>query len=389
MLKLYGQAGRWALAVGICLAPLSVPRAHDRISTSVTWDREIGPLVERRCASCHTHEGFAFPLTSYEQARPWAVAIKEVTLAGEMPPWGAAPGVGHFANDRRLTRHEIELIAAWVDGGAPSRPRNTREAGSQGVNPQDANAELTPPAVKEIIADPAAFDSERVNSRGNPKGAAGQFETFVPLANAVISEATQRTASVTVGVPAGLSLTAWTFEPGEASLVDRVDLELATRWLGTWTPGERAIEFPADAGVALGASALFTARISYREPRERVIDYSGIRIWTTKDPRPKTVRETTIVRSWRTANAVELLALRPTGAAGVAVEAMARFASGRVEPLGLFAVPARAPHPIYRLARPLALPAGSRVDVTGPVRVLYADGATRTVKPNVRRRPRR
>jgi hypothetical protein len=79
--------------------------------------------------------------------------------------------------------------------------------------------------------------------------------------------------------------------------------------------------------------------------------------------------------------------MRPTGTADV--EAVARFADGRVEPLGVFAVPARAPHPTYRFARPLALSVGARVEVTGAVRLLYTDGATRTVKPNVRRRPRR
>jgi mono/diheme cytochrome c family protein len=349
------RAASWCVAVGLLITFVPAGRAHDRISTKVSWTREIGPLLERRCVACHTGGGFAFPLTTYEDARPWAVAIKEVTLASEMPPWGAAPGVGHFANDRRLTRHELELIAAWVDGGAP---RDIPDSQLPAPDPQ----------------------------RGH-EGRNRDIETRVPLANAVISEATERTASVTLEVPSGLTLTAWTFEPDAAQIVERVDLDLGPRWVGTWTPGEGAIEFPPDAGVALTASALFTARIFYRQPAERVIDRSGIRIWTTKEPRSRTVRETTVVRSWRTVHAVELIALRPTGAADV--EAVARFSTGRVEPLGIFHVPARAPHPLYQLARPLALPAGARVEVTGPVRLLYTDDATRTVKPKVRRRPRR
>jgi hypothetical protein len=344
------------------VALVSTLGAHDRISTKVTWAREIGPLVERRCIGCHTQHGFAFPLTTYEDARPWAVAIKEVTLAGEMPPWGAAPGIGHFANDHRLTRHELELIAAWVDGGAP------RDL---------PNSEL--PEVNSQVSTP--------NSHNDHEGADDEIETRVPLANAVISDATQRTASVTLNVPSGLTLTAWTFEPGAARIVERVDLEVGTRWLGTWIPGEDAIDFPSDAGVALNTSTLFAARISYRRPTERTVDHSGLRIWTTKKARPKTIRETTVVRSWRAANAVEVVAIRPTGESEV--EAVARFSSGRVEPIGVFQLPSRAPHPMYLLTRPLPLPPGARVDVTGPVRLLYTDGATRTVKPNVRRRPRR
>jgi hypothetical protein len=362
----------WSLGLGIS------GRAHDRISTRVTWNREIGPLIERRCASCHTDAGFAFPLTTYDKARPWAVAIKEVTLAGEMPPWGAAPGIGHFANDRRLTRHELELIAAWVDGGAPKETLNSQTSNSKIPNSQSTNAQSS---------DSQTATTKHGNGQRADEGRAGKMETLVPLANASISEATQRTASVTLDVPSGLSLTAWTFEPGVPQIVERVDLELGTRWLGTWTPGEHAIEFPPDAGVALGSSALFTARISYRQPAERVVDFSGIRIWTTREQRAKTVRETTIVRNWRAPHAVDVVALRPDGVADV--EAVARFANGRVEPIGVFQVPTKAPHPIYVLARPLAVPAGVRVEVTRPVRMLYTDGATRTAKPNVRRRPRR
>ena len=36
-----------------------------------------------------------------------------------MPPWHADPRHGHFTNDRRLTRDEIDTLAAWVDAGMP------------------------------------------------------------------------------------------------------------------------------------------------------------------------------------------------------------------------------------------------------------------------------
>ena len=45
--------------------------------------------------------------------------IKEVTTQRRMPPWHADPRFGNFANDRRLTRDEIDTLAAWVDGGMP------------------------------------------------------------------------------------------------------------------------------------------------------------------------------------------------------------------------------------------------------------------------------
>ena len=60
------------------------------------------------------------PLTTYEEARPWAKAIKEEVLARRMPKWHVVRGYGDFSNDPSLSPFEIALIAAWADGGAPA-----------------------------------------------------------------------------------------------------------------------------------------------------------------------------------------------------------------------------------------------------------------------------
>ena len=99
--------------------------AHDRITTKVTWDREIEPIVGARCVECHRPGGRStIPLATYQQARPWAAAIKEEVLTRRMPKWSAARGYGDFANDPSLSPFEIALIAAWVDGGAPETEKN-------------------------------------------------------------------------------------------------------------------------------------------------------------------------------------------------------------------------------------------------------------------------
>ena len=55
---------------------------------------------------------------SYQSTRPWAKAIREAVLSRKMPPWFADPPFGRFANDRALSKKEIDTIAAWVDSGA-------------------------------------------------------------------------------------------------------------------------------------------------------------------------------------------------------------------------------------------------------------------------------
>ena len=93
--------------------------AHDVFSTKITWSREISRLVDKRCVSCHRDGGSSFALTTFEQARPWAKAIKEEVLERRMPPFGAVKGFGDIRDDQALTQDEIHLISDWVEGGSP------------------------------------------------------------------------------------------------------------------------------------------------------------------------------------------------------------------------------------------------------------------------------
>jgi len=94
-------------------------QAHEPITTKLTWTQEISRIIYKRCASCHHDGGTAFSLMTYDEARPWAKAIREEVLERRMPPWGAVQGVGAFRDDPSLTPLEIEMLVSWVEGGAP------------------------------------------------------------------------------------------------------------------------------------------------------------------------------------------------------------------------------------------------------------------------------
>jgi hypothetical protein len=106
---------RCLLQFALCLTA----QAHDIITTSITFSRDISRIVNNHCASCHHPGGMAFSLMTYADARPWAVAIKEEILRRRMPPWGAIKGFGEFRNDQALTPEEMERIVSWTDGGVP------------------------------------------------------------------------------------------------------------------------------------------------------------------------------------------------------------------------------------------------------------------------------
>src|SRR6266550_2293516 len=86
---------------------------------TVTFSREVAPIINKNCASCHRPGEVApMSLLSFKEARPWAKSIREKVAQRQMPPWFADPHVGDFSNDARLAQNEIDTIVAWVDAGA-------------------------------------------------------------------------------------------------------------------------------------------------------------------------------------------------------------------------------------------------------------------------------
>lgn len=87
---------------------------------SVTFSKDVAPILQKNCQGCH-RPGEAAPMSlrTYQEARPWARAMKQAVLAKKMPPWFADAQYGHFRNDRSLPQKDIDTLVSWVDAGAP------------------------------------------------------------------------------------------------------------------------------------------------------------------------------------------------------------------------------------------------------------------------------
>ena len=87
---------------------------------SVTFSRDIAPIVFDACVSCHRAGGPGpFPLTTYDEVRRRATQIAQVTRNRFMPPWKVEPGVSHFVGQRLLSDAEIGKIDQWAKNGTP------------------------------------------------------------------------------------------------------------------------------------------------------------------------------------------------------------------------------------------------------------------------------
>src|SRR5437870_1498999 len=86
-----------SLAVGCTLAGQA---AND----SVTFTKDIAPIVFAKCATCHRPgQSGPFGLLSYAEVKKRARDIAEVTLKRLMPPWLPDSEPGEFIGDRSLT----------------------------------------------------------------------------------------------------------------------------------------------------------------------------------------------------------------------------------------------------------------------------------------------
>src|SRR5215211_4299002 len=110
------------IAIGVAaLASFNVTaQTQSTAPHTPTFARDVAPIMFNKCANCHRPGEVApMSLLSYEDARPWAKAIKTKVMAREMPPWGADMSQTlPMRNDISLSQKEIDTIAAWVYGGA-------------------------------------------------------------------------------------------------------------------------------------------------------------------------------------------------------------------------------------------------------------------------------
>jgi mono/diheme cytochrome c family protein len=86
--------------------------------SGVTFHQEVAPILEERCATCHTDGGAApFVLDEYESAASMAEAALASIKAGRMPPWMPDRDCRTFEGERYITPEEIATLEAWVADG--------------------------------------------------------------------------------------------------------------------------------------------------------------------------------------------------------------------------------------------------------------------------------
>jgi len=102
-----------------CSDFIYLERDTSRSPSTLTFNKDIAPIIFENCAACHHRGGSApFSLLSYQDVKKRAQQIVIVTRSRYMPPWLPEPGYGEFAGQRRLSDEQIRAIEQWVAQGA-------------------------------------------------------------------------------------------------------------------------------------------------------------------------------------------------------------------------------------------------------------------------------
>ncbi len=105
------------------------------VTTTTSFQRDIQPLVERSCTSCHQTGGIApFALDSFDAVKSMGPTALDAITSGRMPPFFASADCNSYEGDFRLSTDEKALFKKWVDEGMP-----------KGADAEAKHAEVTPP----------------------------------------------------------------------------------------------------------------------------------------------------------------------------------------------------------------------------------------------------
>jgi hypothetical protein len=113
--------GIWLGAIVLGAAPREGGQQPPQSTAGApTFAKDVAPILFNNCTSCHRPGEIApMSLLTYEDARPYAKAIKEKISEREMPPWHAAAPAGTFLNERSLSDADRDTLIRWASNGAP------------------------------------------------------------------------------------------------------------------------------------------------------------------------------------------------------------------------------------------------------------------------------
>lgn len=284
----------WALAAAACTAESMPP--IEVVSTEPEYYRDVKPILEARCVSCHQEGGLApFALDDPELAKVYAPMIVEDIEARRMPPWLASNQCRSYLGDRSLSDAQISTIRDWALGGMPGGDA-AREGAPQpfddnGIRGVDLTLEVPEPFTQRTDPDdyrcfliPWPYDTVKYVTGFN--AVPGTPEVVHHVVSFVIPPSK---AELFLGFDEADDGPGYTCFGGPGGSGDFLSA-FSVQWLSAWAPGTQGSRFPPGTGIPVEPGSYIALQVHYNSlTAGRLPDKSSVQV-TIADSVDRTAR---------------------------------------------------------------------------------------------------
>ena len=268
-------------ALTAVVSAVLVAHAGGARSSMPTYNRDVAPILDAKCASCHRIGGIApFSLTTATDARQHAAGIVRMTRAGLMPPWMPGPDSAALVGRdvRRLTTRRADDPCTLGGGGrtgrAVGRPPYDTLTRRRPSGP-GRTVTLTPPRAYTAHATGAGIDDYHCFVL-DPKLTADAYVTAALIRpertgsvhHVILYEAAGAQATAATRLNAQNGDKGWACFGGPDLPVDLAAAGAVDRlgqppWIAAWVPGHTTNALPAGTGVLLHKGAKVVMQVHY------------------------------------------------------------------------------------------------------------------------------
>ena len=250
--------------------PIAFPvKAHADQFAKISYSKDIAPILEEKCASCHIKGGIGpFALDSYEVVKGFAPMIRETVRTRRMPPYFADPHIGHFQNDQGLTADQTKTLVHWVEAGAPR---------GEGSDPLLANKGKVAPEWPTSLGEPDVV--VKLPAFNVPANGIVEYQNFL-VANPFTTNTWLRAISVNPGDRSVVHhvISDWVADPKAPAAA------IPGGSVGSYTPGAQPQVMAKDAGAPVPAGGQLHFQMHYTTSGKPATDVTKVGFYTLKAP---------------------------------------------------------------------------------------------------------
>ncbi|MFO0595896.1 MAG: hypothetical protein U0228_11340 [Myxococcaceae bacterium] len=225
-----------------------------------TWYKDVAPIVSRKCGTCHVPGGITpFSLQTLADWKAVEPSALDAIRSGRMPPFPADLGCNSYFPTQSLPADMKAVIEKWVADGQPEG-NPTDFADLPGAPDRLTRVDLSVP-MKESFTPTHSPDEYRcfiVDWPFDVQKYITGYE-FRPGAKELVHHADLFFLNPAV-VP---TWEAKDTDPGPGWECYDIPLGQEGGWIGTYVPGNRGVDFPADTGLKVPVGAKLYFQVHY------------------------------------------------------------------------------------------------------------------------------